>query len=95
MDGRTVSAIERGLCVLVGLHREDTSEDIDYACVPTRGAGQGAEREKEGGQGAEREKAGRQGAERGRGSEDGRAGVAGDWTWACLLDHQLGGCAAA
>ena len=46
MDGRTVSAIERGLCVLVGLHREDTSDDIDYACVPkaTRGAERARER---------------------------------------------------
>jgi len=27
-----VGEIGRGLCVLVGLHRDDTSDDIDYAC---------------------------------------------------------------
>jgi len=26
-----VGEIGRGLCVLVGLHRDDTSDDIDYA----------------------------------------------------------------
>jgi len=31
VDGKAVGEIGRGLCVLVGLHRDDTSDDIDYA----------------------------------------------------------------
>uniref|UniRef100_V5HWZ2 D-aminoacyl-tRNA deacylase n=1 Tax=Ixodes ricinus TaxID=34613 RepID=V5HWZ2_IXORI len=30
VDGRLVSSINRGLCVLVGIHRNDTDGDIDY-----------------------------------------------------------------
>jgi D-aminoacyl-tRNA deacylase len=41
VDGATVGAIERGLCVLVGLHRDDTSDDIDYAYAGTRVTAEG------------------------------------------------------
>ncbi|XP_037517755.1 D-aminoacyl-tRNA deacylase isoform X1 [Rhipicephalus sanguineus] len=30
VDGRVISSIGRGLCVLVGIHRDDTEDDIDY-----------------------------------------------------------------
>jgi D-tyrosyl-tRNA(Tyr) deacylase len=33
VDGNVISSIERGLCVLVGIHRDDTHEDIEFVFV--------------------------------------------------------------
>ena len=30
VDGELVSSIGKGLCVLVGIHRDDTQEQMDY-----------------------------------------------------------------
>jgi D-tyrosyl-tRNA(Tyr) deacylase len=30
VDGEVVSSIGRGLCVLVGIHRDDTKEQLEY-----------------------------------------------------------------
>ena len=30
VEGKIVGSIEKGLCVLLGIHRYDTDEDIDY-----------------------------------------------------------------
>ena len=30
VDGQTISSIGKGLCVLVGIHRDDTKKELDY-----------------------------------------------------------------
>ena len=30
IDGQTISSIGKGLCVLVGIHRDDTKKELDY-----------------------------------------------------------------